>query len=353
MDPSLCKKYKHPSPLTFIFGNPLSRESIELLQLEGRELTNAREEAERKLREEVETKILRDLERKYQEAEKKLREEFEIKALQDKPHHPTPPETETPPEAKLKEEDEPTIALQQRQGTGTEEINYKPVIELLGNFQPENTCVECVRSLGEETIPHLDKVIEGVVEWREGFKFRSNPFGLDDNEIAALGFYTWDIRFSFGGQQDGNFFYILNRMLCERNFQKMSEWRGYLYYLQMALSKIPDTACTVYRGISAAGVDVIRSEYVVGRPVHWSSYSSTTPNLHTAKSFANENGKKGVILQIEVINGKEIQNYSAIPGEREILLSPNMKFFVSKGYHTEGGQCWVHLVQVTGKTFVF
>jgi len=61
----------------------------------------------------------------------------------------------------------------------------------------------------------------------------------------------------------------------------------------------------------------------------------------------------GVILKIKIWNGKDIKNYSANPSEQEILLSPNMKFVVTKGFHEEKGWFYVHLIQCLAETFVF
>jgi len=77
--------------------------------------------------------------------------------------------------------------------------------------------------------------------------------------------------------------------------------------------------------------------------------------LVTAIEFSNFSGGEGLVLKIDIVSGKSIQDYSAIPVENEILLSPNMSFIVSKGLHrTKDGLLSIQLVQVSlESTFVF
>jgi len=181
-----------------------------------------------------------------------------------------------------------------RQGDeGTEQITFKGVISLLDSFEPTQSCLEYIHTL-ESSVPLLAKIIESILLWHETFKWEPNPRSLTEDEIIALGIYTWDVRQSFSGEKEDNFFWILNKMLLERKLEKMREWAGYLFYLQSGLSKLPDVQCTVFRGISHEGIEIIRTKYVQGRPIHWSSYTSTTPFIRRAKQFAKQGGEKGL-----------------------------------------------------------
>jgi hypothetical protein len=73
--------------------------------------------------------------------------------------------------------------------------------------------------------------------------------------------------------------------------------------------------------------------------------------LDKATDFATATG---VVMKINILNGKALEDYSAFPTEAEILLSPNMRLVVSKGIYQESGQLYVELVQLKeGPTFIF
>jgi len=129
-------------------------------------------------------------------------------------------------------------------------------------------------------------------------------------------------------------------MLLQRNAKTLQIWAHYIYFLQKALSKLPDEECTVYRGVNA--IDIVQKEYLKGRRIHWSGFSSTTRNFEIAKEFA---GKDGVVMQISVENGKSIKEYSFLPREDEILLSPNMAFIVTEDIFSKNDTLVIKLSQ--------
>jgi hypothetical protein len=59
----------------------------------------------------------------------------------------------------------------------------------------------------------------------------------------------------------------------------LNNLKGYLYYFQTALSKLPDVERTVYRGINLRGVPLIKENYKLRRPIHFSAYSSASTKL--------------------------------------------------------------------------
>ena len=188
----------------------------------------------------------------------------------------------------------------------------------------------------------LDSIISGCQDWFENFKRKPNhnPHNLSDDEILALGFYTYDLGVN-GGKQDENFYFQLNEMLRRKangNQKVPREWQGYLYFLQTALSKFPSKILDVYRGIP--NMSVIKEQYTLGRTVHWSSFSSATTNQKKAIEFATRNG---VVLKLKTLTGKNITAYSVFPEEEEILLAPNINFSVIEEVHNDGGVNYVDL----------
>ena len=72
--------------------------------------------------------------------------------------------------------------------------------------------------------------------------------------------------------------------------------------------------------------------------VHWSGFSSTSTNANVARCPPFYYGPPGVVFKLTVLNAKNIQPFSVLPHEAELLLSPNMEFLVTKELYqpTEG-----------------
>jgi len=219
------------------------------------------------------------------------------------------------------------------------------VLAFLENFIPKKGCLAYATDLrGEPGMSKLDFIIQQVECGSTLDQIKTLTISQD--EILAIGLYTWDLKFN--GREDENFYYVLNRMLRERNSTSIRKWAGFIHYFQSALSKLPDFKITVYRGVRNR--NFVEENYKLGRKIHWSAYSSTSLDAETAKEFATVSG---IVLSIKVVNGKSIKDYSPFQ-EGEILLSPNMSFIVSKELYDANGWATIKLVQVsTDKTFVF
>lgn len=96
--------------------------------------------------------------------------------------------------------------------------------------------------------------------------------------------------------------------------------------LHQALTEMPEWTGTVYRG---GGVNGAAGKYTKGTEVVFNSFTSTSENESTARSFADKarSGTK-VIFEIQVVNGRNISPLSLYPKGREVLLPPGSKFEV-------------------------
>jgi len=125
----------------------------------------------------------------------------------------------------------------------------------------------------------------------------------------------------------------------------------FLFFMQSALSKLPPQVLTVFQVIPQT--QILQDNYTKDRRIHWSSFSSATTNKDKAIEFS----EGGVVLCIYVVNGRSIKDYSFIPEEEEILLSPNMAFIVTKPMFHANGVNYLELVEEirasTDPTFVF
>ena len=221
---------------------------------------------------------------------------------------------------------------------------YKGVVNAIGNYTSTISCLEAAQLLFP-ILPRLDFIVQECKAIISA-KSPSNPKNLTDNEVFALALYTYDL--GLNGEREENFYYRMNQMLQERSVHKMIKWKDYLFHLQKALSKLPNEECQVYRGIPH---NEIFTNYKLGRKIHYSAFTSTTTNKSEAIEYA---GDSGVVLCIQVFNGKSIKDYSVFPREDEILLSPNMSFFISKALFKEGDTQFIELIQEhPDGTFVF
>jgi len=243
------------------------------------------------------------------------------------------------------------VILQQRQVIAIDETtplaSPQSVRCLSGLDVPTESCIDYVqRNLGSiPELEHLPLIIEKCRTWlarKQASLF--NQYNLTENEIMAIALYTIDVSSLWLGNQPrcNNIFYQLNNVLRKRDSYEMKKWEGYIWYLQSALSKLPDVSLTVYRGIEANHESILQN-YKKGRKIQWSGYSSTTTDLNRARKFAREGG---VIVSVSVLSGKVIQNYSYYALEAEVLLSPNLTFTVVKDCkQEEDGTYFVKLVQ--------
>jgi len=242
--------------------------------------------------------------------------------------------------------------LKQRQGSNPTPID-NIILTPLNLLNEEKPSLSCIKEVGNlEDIPVMKDIVVGAIIncllWynQSSQKSNFNPKNLTEDEIMAIALYTVDLRIPLDCTK--NIYYQLNAMLRRREPLLMQKWRGYLYYLQSALSKLPLVSTKVYRGIEERE---IFKTYTSGRKIHWTSFTSTTTALAGAQKFATSNG---VVVCMKVRTGKYIGNYSVYPREEEILLSPNMSFFVNEALHQkEDGMWYVELVQEDPEANVF
>jgi len=232
----------------------------------------------------------------------------------------------------------------------TPEMKFHESLEVLNNFHAEKLLVNYLQDL-KPYVPGIDEIITNCTKFCNQ-SLQKNPHGLTKEELLSVVLYTWDVRPS-GGKKENNFHVYLNEMLQKRSATTLEIWKGYLYYFQKALSKIPACACgtIVYRGIPYQ--EKVKDNYKSGIVLHWSAYSSSTTLLQKAKEFATS---AGIIIKITIFSngGKPIHDYSGFPSEQEVLLSPNMKLFVTEELYKnpEDGYYYVVLHEVVS-TFVF
>ncbi len=80
----------------------------------------------------------------------------------------------------------------------------------------------------------------------------------------------------------------------------------------------------------ASARPTFETKYRLGGRVHWSGLTSTSTSFAKAQDFAAQGGPGGFVCTVRVKTGRNIQPFSAIGEEEEVLLLPNTAFFVSQ-----------------------
>lgn len=175
---------------------------------------------------------------------------------------------------------------------------------------------------------------------------------LSEDQAIAIASYTFALGVS-SETADGsdNLSEQLNRVLRDRDPHKMQGLKPYLYFLMSGLSILPTWKGMVYRGVPSSSFDVVKDNYVLGKNIHWSSFTSTSTSKAKAKDFARA---KGVIFCISVVSGREIGCYSSFKRENEILLSPNTRLVVTSDLlPNPDGLFEISLQQLLGAGYIF
>jgi hypothetical protein len=202
--------------------------------------------------------------------------------------------------------------------------------------------------------PDVDRIARDVRSKAEELQFvdAAEPLvaAIDNADgLHAVVAYTHDLQH---GRKEGNFYFEQNWQLRDRSpagrKQLHETWGVPVHYLLKALHRLPNFAGICYRGFPSTDRDVILQQYKKGRPIQWGAFTSTTTNVEAARGFA---GVGGVVIKIDVTDGKDICPLSFFATEMEILLSPNHKFFVTSetgGYTDDAGYTVVELLQQEG-----
>ena len=104
----------------------------------------------------------------------------------------------------------------------------------------------------------------------------------------------------------------------------------YSFVLHSALLKLPSVACTVYRGLNIPLSNMSHLYWRGGFVWFRSPTSTTTDKDKTMREFGQgvDAEAAGTFMQLHVKNAKEIDAFSAVPGEQERIIPHNTCFRV-------------------------
>jgi hypothetical protein len=214
---------------------------------------------------------------------------------------------------------EPCIMLMPIQG-----YEEKPLVSLEEAVEPITSIVPDVKRMAWVA----KKKCEGISD---------NKLSLD--ESAALMLYTMEWE-----PHEECFYVVLNATLRAADRKKLIPWFLFLKLVLTALARLPPSnPSVVYRGIKRD----MRKDYSKGKTVIWWGFSSCTSTLDVLENdqFLGSRGAR-TFFTIECTNGKDIQKYSSIPSENEIILPPARQFQVVASLKQSGDLNMVQLKEI-------
>eukprot|EP00931_Biecheleriopsis_adriatica_P111565 TRINITY_DN8595_c0_g1_i4.p1 TRINITY_DN8595_c0_g1~~TRINITY_DN8595_c0_g1_i4.p1 ORF type:complete len:353 (+),score=37.80 TRINITY_DN8595_c0_g1_i4:338-1396(+) len=233
------------------------------------------------------------------------------------------------------------------------EALFETQIEILP-WTPWESCVNSRTLLQElqenelirSAVPQIDR-IAGDIEVKTaeimhapGTSERARTMGSD--KVGAILGYSHDLQ---NGVKDGQLYFEWNKGIKIRDpvlrVEMIKRWGVVTRIALEGFGDLPDFAGTAYRGLPDR--TPITSEYVIGRPIQWGSFTSVATGataLQTARGFSDQGA--GIILKITVVSGRQLGRFSFFPTEGEVVLSPMSKFIVSSAPYT-GDDGWMYL----------
>eukprot|EP00917_Polyrhabdina_sp_WS-2016_P014381 GHVP01031467.1.p1 GENE.GHVP01031467.1~~GHVP01031467.1.p1 ORF type:complete len:483 (+),score=21.54 GHVP01031467.1:118-1449(+) len=168
-----------------------------------------------------------------------------------------------------------------------------------------------------------------------------NSSSLSMNEALAVAMYTFDLSI-YSNADDGsdNFYHHFNRVLRTRN--DLKELVPYMFYFKNGLNKLPPAKGKFYRGLKNDALEILTQNYKQGQEAMWLAPTSVSRTRTIAQEFA---GVDGVVIEIQVVDGREVSGYSCIPNEAEVLLMPDSKFITTQNISDSNGNIIVGMLQ--------
>lgn len=164
---------------------------------------------------------------------------------------------------------------------------------------------------------------------------------LTVDESASIALYTMEWE-----PYVHSVYYILNSTLRTEDRGKLKPWFWYLKLILTALSKLPSTELTVFRGMRSE-IEGGYEKYEVGKEIIWWGFSSCSKIQTIAEKdqFMGETGQRALFI-IDCLNGKDVSRHSYFGKEKEILLRPATSVQVVRKEFREDGVLLIHLQEI-------
>jgi hypothetical protein len=197
------------------------------------------------------------------------------------------------------------------------------MISLLSVALPGACCAQGIRFIAAAAETHIQAPnVQHIVA----------AFNLSALEAQSIFVYTASQDLAICSTH-GAPFNSYNVTLRGAEANSVSTWSGYSFLLYNALLKLPSVACTVFRGLNVP-LSEVSHLYCKGGLVWLRSPTSTTTDKNkTMREFGQGVASRaGTFMELRVKNAKEIETFSAVPGERERLIPQNTCFRVLQAF---------------------
>ncbi|CAF1298453.1 unnamed protein product [Rotaria magnacalcarata] len=201
------------------------------------------------------------------------------------------------------------------------------VVDRLTDVDCENKAIKSIenhqKSLSVTLEEALDPVRSTIANWDENIrnakllaKRRSSNI-LNIDESAAIYLYTMQVN-------ETSFSRILNQALRSDDQSIVNEyWLKYLQLLWQALKKLPSVRGHVFQ----CATTKIKEKYPKEQIITWWGITSCTQTPD--EIVGSLLGKNLTLLNIKILNGKDISEYSCKSYETEIILLPGTRLRVN------------------------
>lgn len=166
-----------------------------------------------------------------------------------------------------------------------------------------------LKVLGEN--PAFQKILVELSNTRYFAKY------LSLEEEAAIRLYT-------SGYYSG-----LNRAL-RGEIAITEEYKAFKELLNNALNKLPKTSSSTFYRLERLSPEMLNKEYVTGKIIEKKGFTSSTYDYMAVEEMMFDDAGFNVLIKITGKNGKNIEEASLIPAEKEILFKSNTKFIVGE-----------------------
>jgi hypothetical protein len=214
--------------------------------------------------------------------------------------------------------------------TTSEESNAQQYVRLSDIAEEPQQMLMPISGYEEMPLVTLEKAVEPLVLMLPGIqyyvyvaKLRYKSVlghGLTEDESAAIILYTmsWE-------PHEQCLYFVLNLTLRTEERENLKPWFLYLKLILTALSRLPSTRRSVFRGIKMN----LAEQYPQGREFIWWGFSSCTPSIEALQKqqFLGNTGPRTLFF-IDCDTGKDISRFSFYKSEEEIVLFPARRFRV-------------------------
>lgn len=249
------------------------------------------------------------------------------------------------------------------------DTGYKPLGKFATDFKPKKgveaylreDCMK-IEDLKQHTLPIIDVLCRACWEVAKRKEEEEDILtkypGLTLDMCFAIVAFTLEVGFIMEDEGldypgfECEFYRQYNQALRKRSPNVMKHVAGYSHYLFKGLQMLPKYEGVLWRGIwEPNAVSMTVENYKPRmREVHWSSFSSATPDREIAASFA---GDAGLVFRVEMHSSARDVRFLSALDEDERLILPNTKFVVDKVAHESEDGVWeIHLVESPG-TYTF